>query len=274
MSTLPPDWFPSWSAVIHDHLWAWANHLLAAVLILVLGIWLARRLGRLTARTLERVHHDLTIARFLESLIKIALYIVVAIAVLGQLGVQTTSLLAMLGAAGLAIGLALQKSLADFAAGVLLLILRPYRVGDFIDVAGVSGTVERIHLFQSVINSPDNRQLYVPNSKVLGDVLSNSSVHDHRRIDLVLTLALSADLQQTKQVLAELVAADDRVLQEPAPAIGVQDLTELGVQVYLRPWVQSGDYANTRSDLLEAIKLRFDAEGIPLAQRLPSALTI
>ncbi|MEY2342781.1 mechanosensitive ion channel family protein [Acidithiobacillus sp. IBUN Pt1247-S3] len=265
-------WIPSWSMAIHDRLWTWVGHIAAALLVLVIGLWLARWLGRLSARTLERVHHDLTVARFLESLIKIVLYIVVVVAALGQLGVQTTSLLAILGAAGLAIGLALQKSLADFAAGVLLLVLRPYQVGDSIEVAGVSGTVERIHLFQSVITSPDNRQLYVPNSKVLSEVLTNSSIHGQRRIDLLLTLTPKADLQRAKQILAEVAAADLRVLSEPALTIGVQDLTDLGVQLYVRPWVTTADYTSARSDILETIKLRLDAEGIELAQRQPTVL--
>ncbi|WP_308389724.1 mechanosensitive ion channel domain-containing protein [Acidithiobacillus sp. AMEEHan] len=268
MSIFPFASLSPWSGPLHERLWAWTGHIAAALLVLLVGLWLARWLGRLSARTLERVHHDLTVARFLESLIKISLYIVVVIAALGQLGVQTTSLLAMLGAAGLAIGLALQKSLADFAAGVLLLILRPYKVGDSIEVVGVSGTVERIHLFQSVINSFDNRQLFVPNSKILSDVLINTSVLGQRRIDLLITLAPQADLLRAKQLLAELCDADERILSEPAPAIGVQDLTELGVQVYLRPWVRAADYGGTRSDLLEAIKMRFDAEGIELALRL------
>ena len=261
-------WLPSWSEALHERLLTWTGHLAAALLVLLVGLWLARWIGRLSARTLERVHYNLTVARFLESLIKIALYIVVVVAALGQLGVQTTSLLAMLGAAGLAIGLALQKSLADFAAGVLLLILRPYQVGDSVEVAGVSGTVERIHLFQSVINSFDNRQIFVPNSKVLSDVLINTSVLGQRRIDLLITLAPHADLLRAKQLLAELCEADERILSEPAPAIGVQDLTDLGVQLYLRPWVRATDYGATRSTLLEAIKVHFDAEGIEFAQRL------
>ena len=265
-------WIPSWSAAIHDRLWSWLGHIAAAFFVLIVGLWLARWLGRLSAKTLERIHHDLTVARFLESLIKIVLYIVVVVAALGQLGVQTTSLLAVLGAAGLAIGLALQKSLADFAAGVLLLVLRPYQVGDNIEVAGVSGTVERIHLFQSVINSADNRQLFVPNGKIISDVLTNSSVLGLRRVDLLLTLSFKADLRRAKQILAEVVGADVRVLPEPAPSIGVQDLTELGVQLYVRPWVLATDFAAARSDMLEAIKLRLEAEGIELAQRLPAVL--
>lgn len=267
------DFLPSWSTMIHDRLWSWAGHLLAAALVLLIGIAIAHWLGRLAARALERFHYDLTLARFLDSAIKIALYLVVFVAALGQLGVETTSLLAMLGAAGLAIGLALQKSLSDFAAGVLLLLLRPYTVGDTVEVAGISGTVERIHLFQSILISSDNRRLSVPNGKIVSGVITNNSVLGQRRIDLVLAIAQDADLRRALGILPEVVAAETRVLADPAPSYGVLELTETSVQLFARPWVLAADYANTRSALLEAIKVAFDEAGVALASRQTLAVS-
>ncbi|PKY10008.1 hypothetical protein B1757_12025 [Acidithiobacillus marinus] len=273
MSDLQSHFSAASLAVVQKQLWSWGLHVLAALLILIVGFWVARRIGRFAARALERVHHDLTVARFLESIIKIGLYLVVLIAALGQLGVQTTSLLAMLGAAGLAVGLALQKSLADFAAGVLLLIIRPYKVDDFVEVAGVSGTVERVHLFQTRLRSADNRLLAVPNGKVISGVITNYSVLEQRRIDLVFSIALDADLRRTLELVTALLQKEERVLTDPALSVGVLELTDTGVQIFARPWVQASDFWATRCTLLENIRIALDEQEIRLASRQSLAIS-
>lgn len=257
-----------WTEGVHDYLWLWLGRITISLLILVVGLWLAKLLSNLIGRLLGRILLDTTVARFLQSFSRFFLYAIVVTSFLGQLGVQTDSLLAILAAAGLGIGLALQKPLADLVAGVLLLLLRPYAVTDLVEVAGISGTVERVHLLQTIIHSPDNRELTIPNGKIISDVITNNTVLGKRRIDLVISIAHDADLHLAKDLLDEIMTAESRILSEPAATSGVHELGDIGVQLYARPWVLPMDYNGTRADLLEAIKLRFDAEGIALASRL------
>ena len=181
---------------------------------------------------------------------------------LSQLGVQTTSLIAILGAAGLAVGLALQGSLANFAAGVLLLVFKPFKVGDFVEAGGVLGVVEELRVFNSVLRTPDNREITVPNGKIYNDVITNFSARDTRRIDLVVGISYDADIRKAKEIVESILNNDERVLKDPAPTWGVMDLADSSVNLYIRPWVASADYWNARCDLLEVIKTSFDANGI------------
>jgi small conductance mechanosensitive channel len=212
---------------------------------------------------------DTTIVGFAKNLLYISLLTFIVLAALGQLGIQTTSFMAVLGAAGLAVGLALQGSLANFAAGVLMIIFRPFSVGDFIEGAGVAGTVEEIQIFTTRLNTPDNKVIIVPNAKLTADNITNYSAKDTRRVDLVAGIGYEDDIDKTKAILTDLLAADERVLSDPAPTIGVVELADSSVNIVVRPWVKSADYWKVYFELTEQIKKRFDAEGIsiPFPQR-------
>jgi small conductance mechanosensitive channel len=194
---------------------------------------------------------------------------IVIIAALNQFGIQTASLIAIVGAAGLAIGLALQGSLANFAAGFLMLIFRPFKTGDYIEGAGTQGTVEEIHLFTIQLKTPDNKTVIIPNAKLMGDNIINYSAKDKRRVDLVIGVSYSDNLSKVRQVLEDVLSKDNRVLKDPAPTIAVMELGDNSVNFAVRPWAKTDDYWNVYFDLTEDIKKRFDAESIsiPFPQR-------
>ncbi|MEJ2061630.1 MAG: mechanosensitive ion channel [Gammaproteobacteria bacterium] len=240
----------------------WGTKLLLALLILFVGVWVSRRIVKLVGRMMVRSGLDEMLIGFISSLVNALLLVVVVIAALAQLGIQTTSLIAVLGAAGLAVGLALQNSLANFAAGVLLLIFKPFKAGDFVEVAGVTGTVENIRVFSSVLRTPDNREITVPNGKIYGDIITNFTARDTRRIDLVVGISYESDLRKAIEILQDLMASDTRVLADPAPTTGVLELADSSVNLFLRPWVASSDFWAVRCDFLERIKQRFDESGI------------
>ena len=212
---------------------------------------------------------DETLVSFVGNLTYVALLTFVVIAAINQLGIQTTSFIAVIGAAGLAIGLALQGSLANFAAGVLLIIFRPFKAGDFIDGAGVAGTVEEIQIFTTHLKTPDNKSIIVPNAKLTGDNITNFSAKDTRRVDMTFGVGYSDDLQKVRQILEDILSKDGRVLQDPAPTIGVLELADNSVNFACRPWVKTEDYWGAYFDITETVKKRFDAEGvsIPYPQR-------
>ncbi len=178
-------------------------------------------------------------------------------------------MLAVLGAAGLAVGLALQGSLSNFASGVLIVAFRPYRVGDYIEAGGVAGTVEDVQIFTTVMNSPDNKRIIVPNSHMMAGAITNYSANETRRINLVVGCGYGDDLDEVRQALEDIVAADSRILQDPPTTIAVSELGESSVNFVVRPWVKSQDYWGVHFDLTETIKKRFDANGIsiPFPQR-------
>lgn len=251
-----------WHQLLQAYAIPWGIKLLMALAVLAIGLWLASMITHLIGKAFAKARMDAMLVRFLESITKAFLQVVVVIAALGQLGVQTTSLIAILGAAGLAVGLALQNSLSNFAAGVLLLVFKPFKSGDFVEAGGVLGVVEHIRVFNSVMRTPDNREITVPNGKIYNDVITNYSARDTRRIDLVVGISYDADIRKAKAIVETILAEDARVLKEPAASCGVMDLADSSVNLYIRPWVVSADYWNARCDLLEAIKLRFDASGI------------
>lgn len=240
----------------------WGLKVLLALLVLVIGLWLAKLITSLAGKALTKARMDEMLVRFLESLLKALLQVVVVIAALGQLGVQTTSLIAVLGAAGLAIGLALQNSLANFAAGVMLLVFKPFKAGDFVEAGGVQGVVEHIRVFNSVLRTLDNREITVPNGNIYTGVITNYSARDTRRVDLVVGISYDSDIRKAKDLVQSILAADARVLKDPEPSWGVADLADSSVNLFIRPWVASADYWAVRADVLEAIKLGFDANGI------------
>jgi small conductance mechanosensitive channel len=242
---------------------------IVAVLIFLVGRWIARAVTKLARKMMSRADMEDTLQRFLGNLIYSLLLTVVIIATINQLGIQTTSLLAVLGAAGLAIGLALQGSLSNFAAGVMIVAFRPYRVGDYIEAGGVAGSVEEVQIFTTVLKSPDNKKIIVPNSQIMAGTIINYSANDTRRLDIVAGCGYDDDLDKVRQVLEDIIAADERVLQDPAPAVAISELGESSVNFVVRPWVKTADYWAVYFDLTEQIKKRFDQEGIsiPFPQR-------
>ena len=239
-----------------------AINIAIAIAIFYVGKLLVGFLVRGVRKVMRRQEVDKTLETFVCNFLRIALMIVVAVAAISQLGIETTSFIAIFGAAGLAVGLALQGSLSNFAAGVLIVLFRPYRVGDFVEAAGISGTVEQVQILTTVLKTPDNKQIIVPNSQIMDSIITNYSVKDTRRVDMKVGVSYDDDLDKVHKVLRELVAAEDRILDDPACTIAVAELADSSVNFVLRPWVKAEDYWGVHFDLTEAIKKRFDKEGI------------
>jgi small conductance mechanosensitive channel len=243
--------------------------IIAAIVIFVVGRWVARALRNMIKKMMVKGNVDETLISFVGNLTYITLLAFVIIAALNQLGIQTTSFIAVIGAAGLAIGLALQGSLANFAAGVLMIIFRPFKAGDYIEGAGVAGTVEEIQIFATQLKTPDNKTIIVPNAKMMGDNITNYSAKDTRRVDMVIGVGYGDDLKKVREILEDILAKDDRILEDPAPTIGVLELGDNSVNFAVRPWVKTEDYWGAYFDVTETVKRRFDEEGIsiPYPQR-------
>ena len=244
-------------------------NILTALVIFVVGRWIAKLVSKFFGKMMTKKDVAPVVNSFVCNLVYISLLIFVIIAALAQVGIQTTSLIAILGAASLAIGLALQGSLANFAAGVLLIIFRPFKVGDYVECGGTAGAVEEIQIFTTQLKTPDNKKIIVPNAKVLGDNITNYSAKETRRVDLLIGVSYTDDLQKVENVLQDVLAKNERVLKDPAPTIAVMELADSSVNFAVRPWVKTADYWSVYFDLTKNIKLRFDAEGIaiPFPQR-------
>ncbi len=252
-----------------DLLMQYGPKLLAAIVIFYVGKLLSKWLKRLVTRMMNKTHVDPLIVSFTSSIVYMAMMVFVVVATLGQVGIQTTSFIAILGAAGLAIGLALQGSLSNFAAGFLLIIFRPFKVGDVIEAAGVTGKVDDIQIFTTTLKTPDNKTIIVPNAKLSGDNIINYSTQKTRRVDMVVGVSYDADLKQVREILQDIVNKDERVLSDPEPLIVVGELADNSVNFFVRVWVNSADYWNVYFDANEAVKLRMDEAGIgiPYPQR-------
>lgn len=237
---------------------------LGALAILVLGIVVAKWLTRLARRFMNKAGLDLTLVSFGGNMLKFFLIAFVVIAALNQLGVQTTSLIAVLGAMGLALGLALQSNLANLASGVLILIFRPFRVGELIDTGGTVATVEGINILSTNLRTPDGKLVIIPNGKIISDRIVNLSNGDRRRVDLTVGISYDDNLGLAKQTLLELAAARQEALEEPAPTVFVSELGDSSVNLVLRFWVLTPDYWNVVWGLTEAVKLTFDQKGLSL----------
>ena len=237
---------------------------LLAVVILVIGRYAALGIRSLVMRGMRKSKVDETLISFVASLAYIAIMAFVVIAALARVGVQTASFVAVLGAAGLAIGLALQGSLANFAAGVLMIIFKPFKVGDFVEGGGASGVVEEIGIFVTELKSPDNKKIIVPNAKMTGDNIVNYSAKECRRVDLVAGVSYEDDLDKVRSLLTEILEGDDRILKDPEPTIGVLELADSSVNFAVRPWVKTADYWDVYFALQEQIKKRFDDAGISI----------
>jgi small conductance mechanosensitive channel len=257
----------------------WSGRVLAALAIFVIGRLLLRALTAWSTSAMRRVGLDDTLSRFLANLLYMMLIVVLVVTALGALGVPNASFITIVGAAGLAIGLALKDSLSNFSSGVMLVFFRPFRVGDQIDAAGVNGVVESIGIFNVVLKTPDNRVITVPNSLVYAGTITNYNAESTRRIDLTIAIGYDADIPQAKSVIAAIVAAEARALKHPVPEVAVQDILPIAVTLAVRVWAASADYGYLRSELLERIKRALDKYGlsIPLEQRVPptaAALTV
>jgi small conductance mechanosensitive channel len=242
---------------------------IAAVVVFVVGRWIAKGLTKFMEKVMNKRKVDPTIVSFVANMTYIALLVFVVLAALGQLGIQTTSFIAVIGAAGLAIGLALQGSLANLAAGFLMIIFRPFKVGDYIEGAGVAGTVEAIHIFTTQIKTPDNKTVIIPNAALTAGNITNWSVKGTRRVDLVMGIGYGDDIDKARTIMADILAKDERVLKDPAPKIAVVELADSSVNFVVRPWVKSEHYWDVYFDTTENIKKSFDAQGIsiPFPQR-------
>lgn len=235
-----------------------------ALLILLVGIWLARRLALGSQRALDRAGVDPMLTGFLRNVAYGALVVVVLIAAVGTLGVQTTSLLAVLGAAGLAIGLALQGSLSNIAAGMMLITLRPFRSGDFVRIAGEEGSVEQVMVFQTTLRTPDNRLVTLPNNQITGAPIINFTSNTRRRADIPVGIGYGEDIARARQTLLALVGRHEGVLAEPAPLVLATALNDSSVDLEVRAWIATGDYVRVRSELVEAIHRGLGEAGIPI----------
>ncbi len=242
----------------------YAIKIVGALLIFIIGKWLSRKIANLFGKQMEKNNVDQAVVGFLTNLTYYALLVVVIIAALGKLGINTTSFLAIIGVAGLAIGLALKDSLSNFAAGVMLVMFRPFTVGDVVSAAGITGKVEKITIFNTLFCTADNQLIIVPNNKIISDVITNINAKDTRRIDLVVGISYSDDMTQTKGILEGLAGDDSRVLDDPAVTIAVSELADSSVNLVFRPWVKTEDYWAVRFDLTEKIKTSLDAAGISI----------
>lgn len=238
-------------------------NVLMAAAIVIIGFFIVKRVREIMRNNLKK-HIDPMLASFLTNIVYMLMMALVVIAALSRLGVETTSLAAIIAAAGLAIGLSLKDSLANFASGVMIIAFRPFKAGDYIEAGGVAGVVEGIQMFSTQLTSPDNKHIIVPNAQITTDSIVNYSAKDTRRIDLVIGIGYDDDIKKAKTTLQKVVKADKRVLAEPAPFIAVAELADSSVNFVVRPWVNSGDYWTTKCDLTEKIKLAFDKAGISI----------
>ncbi|NVD05621.1 small-conductance mechanosensitive channel MscS [Vibrio sp. JPW-9-11-11] len=253
-----------WLTNNSDLLVQYGVNIISAVLILFIGNIIVKAVANSVSKVLDKKNMDKAVVEFVHGLVRYLLFVIVLIAALGRVGVQTASVVAVIGAAGLAIGLALQGSLSNFAAGVLIVAFRPFKSGDYVEVGGVAGSVEAIQIFQTVLKTPDNKMVVVPNSGVIGSPITNYSRHETRRVDLIIGVSYKADLKQTKQVIRETLEKDPRILKDPDMTIGVLALADSSVNFVVRPWVKTADYWGVYFDSMQGIKEALDAAGIEI----------
>jgi small conductance mechanosensitive channel len=243
--------------------------ILYAVLIIFVGRWIVKLLLKIIKTALEKTSIEETVRIFIANLLNTLLMVIIFIAAINQLGIETTSIIAMLGAAGLAIGLSLQGSLANFAAGILVVTFKPYKVGDYIEAGSAAGTVLDIQIFSTVLKTGDNKIVIIPNGIIMKDSIVNYSGQATRRVDIVASCGYEDDIDKVKEILWDILNQEDRILAEPEPKIAVYELADNSINFIVRPWVNSSDRSNVKYSILEQIKKRFDEEGIsiPYPQR-------
>jgi small conductance mechanosensitive channel len=252
------------SSLVSNVLVPWAIRIAVAILILVAGWILTRIIVKLLTRRLVRHQVDDILVRFIASVTNIVLLLIAVIAALGSLGINTTSLVALIGAAGIAVGVALQDSLKNFAAGVMLIVFRPFRIGDEIEAAGIQGIVEEITTFDTILRTLDNREIIVPNGAIYQGNIINYSARPTRRVDMIFGIGYDEDIRKAREIIQGMLEADKRVLKEPEAVIAISELADSSVNFAVRPWVKTEDYVTVKFDLTERIKLAFDENGISI----------
>jgi small conductance mechanosensitive channel len=256
-------------AKVYELLTVYGLKVVAAIIIFIVGRWVAKAVSNFIKKLMTKSKSDGTLVSFVGNLSYVALLAFVIIAALNQLGIYTASFIAVLATAGLAVGLALQGSLSNFAAGVLMIIFKPFKDGDYIEGGGTAGTVEEIQIFTTQLKSPDNKTIIVPNAKMLGDNITNYTVKGTRRVELVFGIGYDDDIDKARQVIEDIIAQDDRVMKDPAPEVVVAELANSSVNLKVRVWTTADDYWGFYFDTTETVKKQFDAEGIsiPFPQR-------
>ncbi|HDY7430698.1 TPA: small-conductance mechanosensitive channel MscS [Vibrio vulnificus] len=254
----------TWLTNNSDLLIQYGVNIISAIVILFIGNIIVKAVANSVSKVLNKKEMDKAVVEFIHGLVRYLLFVIVLIAALGRVGVETASVVAVIGAAGLAVGLALQGSLSNFAAGVLIVAFRPFKSGDYVEIGGVAGSVEAIQIFQTVLKTPDNKMVVVPNSGVIGGAITNYSRHATRRVDLMIGVSYKSDLKKTKQVIRETLEKDARILKEPDMTIGVVALADSSVNFVVRPWCKTEDYWNVYFDSMQAIKEALDANGIEI----------
>ncbi|MEH0373478.1 small-conductance mechanosensitive channel MscS [Vibrio mimicus] len=254
----------TWLTNNSDLLIQYGVNIISAILILFVGNLIVKAVAGSVANVLKKKEMDKAVVEFIHGLVRYTLFIIVLIAALSRIGVQTASVVAVIGAAGLAVGLALQGSLSNFAAGVLIVAFRPFKSGDYVEIGGVAGSVDAIQIFQTVLKSPDNKMVVVPNSAVIGSAITNYSRHETRRVDMVIGVSYKSDLQKTKRVLRETLEKDPRILKDPDMTIGVLTLADSSINFVVRPWCKTSEYWAVYFDSMQAIKEALDANGIEI----------
>lgn len=250
---------------IVEILGGYAFSLLMAIVIFVIGKWVARKITDLLVAVLRKVKGmDETLIKFLENIVYYILMIVVILTALSELGVETTSFLAILGAAGLAIGLALKDSLGNFASGVMIILFKPFKVGDVVNAAGVTGSVSEVGIFNSIFITPDNQKIIIPNGAITGGSITNINAHSTRRVDLVVGIGYDDDIKKAKDVLNDIVSSNEKVLVDRGITVAVSELADSSVNFVVRAWVNTPDYWDVKFGLTETVKLRFDEENISI----------
>lgn len=248
----------------YDLIILYGPKVLMAILIWIVGSWVIKLILKGVRKSMEHGDYDISLKKFLDNLINWILKVVLVIIVLNTVGIGGTSFAAILAAAGLAIGLALQGSLANFAGGVLIMIFKPINVGDFIEAQGVAGSVKEIQIFTTKLTSPDNKEIIIPNGKLSNDNIVNYSTMEFRRIDLVFGVGYDSDIKQTKDILMKELTSHPLVLEEPAPLVRLVQLADSSINFNVRPWVKNADYWSTYYDLMESTKQSLDAAGIDI----------
>jgi small conductance mechanosensitive channel len=249
---------------IYEFATTYGIRVVGAIAIIIIGRIVVSILAGIVRRMMTKNNVDETLTKFMVSLTRIALLVFVFIAALGTLGVQTASFVAVIGAAGLAVGFALQGSLSNFASGVMLVIFRPFKAGDYVEAGGTAGVVEAIHIFNTIFKTPDNKKVIMPNSQVTGGGITNYSAHETRRVDMVFGIGYGDDIKKAKETLDKILKDDPRILDDPAPTVAVSELADSSVNFVVRPWVKTADYWAVYFDVTEKVKLTFDELGISI----------
>ena len=250
--------------ILSQYVIPWGVNIVLALAIFIVGRWLAKIITGFVGKLLRKTDMDAILINSITPILNGALILFVVMAALDRLGVDTTSLIALVGAAGLAVGLSLQDSLKNFAAGVMLILFRPFKMGHFVEAGGVPGSVEQINIFSTTLRTGDNKEVVVPNGAIYDGTITNYSIRGTRRIDMVFGIGYDDDIKKAKEVMQSVIDSDERILKEPAPLIAVAELADSCVNFVVRPWVKSGDYWAVKFDLTGRIKLAFDEQGISI----------